>query len=96
MSDTQYCGHPMSATFTGDEGTSYCAICEREAREKWADDQDAAERRCQAAEYAARCMNCEGQVEAWVNKDGDVMLRCDEPQAIGSRGCGWEGRAEND
>lgn len=26
------CGHPLSAVISGDEGTCFCAECEREAR----------------------------------------------------------------
>lgn len=32
-----HCGHPITAVRTGDEGTSYCAECERESRKKTAE-----------------------------------------------------------
>lgn len=58
------------------------------------EDMDRLERVCLRAEAEHACLNCGGPVEAHVNKNDEIILRCDAPQTIGSRSCGWNGTAE--
>jgi len=55
---------------------------------------DIVERQLHRIEYDHRCLSCGGDVEA-ISRDGEYRIRCDAPQEIGPRGCGWQGTVEN-